>query len=116
VIGGYRYIFGTECDARNTGTFRVWDTANGTWVSTGIRCPAPAANAWHHISWEFQRTAAGQALFVAVTLDGVHTPVNRAFGVIPNGGSELNVAFQMDGNYAQENYSTWVDNVTLAYW
>jgi hypothetical protein len=116
VIGGYRYIFGTECDVRNTGTFRIWDTANTRWVSTGIPCPAPAANVWHHISWEFQRTAAGQTLFVAVTLDGVRTPVNRAFWVIPNGGSELNVAFQMDGNYAQENYSTWVDNVTLAYW
>jgi hypothetical protein len=116
VIGGNRYIFGTECDVRYTGTIRVWDTANGGWVSTGIHCPAPAANAWNHITWEFQRTASGQTLFVAVTLNGVRSPVNMSFWGKPNSGSELNVAFQMDGNYIQENYSVWVDNVTLTYW
>jgi hypothetical protein len=116
VIGGYRYIFGTECDVRNTGTFRVWDTLNGGWVSTGIHCPAPTANTWHHIAWEFQRTSAGQALFVAVTLDGIRHDVNMSYWAKPNSGSELNVAFQMDGNYIQQNYSTWVDNVTLTYW
>lgn len=116
VIGGYRYIFGTECDVRYTGTFRVWDTANGGWVTTGVPCAAPAANAWNHITWEFQRTSSGQALFVAVTLNGVRSPVNLSFWPKPNSGSELNVAFQMDGNYIQENYSAWVDNVTLTYW
>lgn len=116
VINGYRFIFGTECDMRYTGTIRVWDTLNGGWNSTGIPCPAPVANAWNHISWQFQRTSAGQAAFVAVTLNGVRHAVNMSYWGTPNSGSELNVAFQMDGNYAQWNYSTWVDNVTLTYW
>jgi hypothetical protein len=30
--------------------------------------------------------------------------------------AELNVAFQMDGNYAQTPYSVWLDKVTLSYW
>ncbi|HTK95068.1 MAG TPA: hypothetical protein VL382_05470 [Terriglobales bacterium] len=116
VIGGYRFIFGTECDVRYTGMFRVWDTFNGGWVSTGIPCPTPAANVWHHIVWEFQRTSAGQARFVAVTLDGVRHDVDMSYWGKPNGGSELSVAFQLDGNYMQENYSAWVDNLTLTYW
>ena len=116
VINGNRFIFGTECDIRNTGTFRVWDTANAYWVSTGIPCPTPSANTWHHISWQFQRTSAGQAQFVSVTLDGVKHAVNMSFWPRPNSGSELNVAFQMDGNFAQWNYSTWIDNLTLTYW
>ena len=116
VINGNRFIFGTECDIRYTGTFRVCDTANGHWASTGIPCPTLAANTWHHITWQFQRTAAGQAEFVSVTLDGVKHAVNMSFWPKPNSGTELNVAFQMDGNFAQTNYSTWVDNLTLTYW
>lgn len=116
VINGNRFIFGTECDIRYTGTFRVWDTASGNWVSTGVPCPTPAANTWHHITWQFQRTSAGQAQFVAVTLDGVKHAVNMSFWPKPNSGTELSVAFQLDGNFAQWNYSTWVDNLTLTYW
>ena len=116
VINGNRFIFGTECDIRYTGTFRVWDTANAHWVSTGIPCPKPAANTWHHITWQFLRNSAGQAQFVSVTLDGVKHAVDMSFWPRANSGSELNVAFQMDGNFAQWNYSTWIDNLTLTYW
>ena len=31
-------------------------------------------------------------------------------------GSELNVAVQLDGDYAQHNYSIWMDRVALNYW
>ncbi|MCU1306917.1 MAG: hypothetical protein JWN45_1612, partial [Acidobacteriaceae bacterium] len=26
------------------------------------------------------------------------------------------VNYQMDGNYRQQNYSTWVDKMALSYW
>lgn len=29
--GGLRYIFGTECDIKDTGTWRVWDSQPGNW-------------------------------------------------------------------------------------
>lgn len=38
------------------------------------------------------------------------------YGSEPMGVSEINVAFQMDGDYAQHSYSTWLNFVTLRYW
>ena len=34
----------------------------------------------------------------------------------PLNATEINVAFQMDGDFAQHPYSVWLDNVTLSYW
>ena len=116
VIGGSRYIFGTECDLQATHQWRVWDTANAAWVPTGIACDPPAAFTWNHLTWEFERTADGHANFVALTLNGVKHYVNFAFWPRPNAGDELNVAFQMDGNYRMAPYSVWLDGVSLTYW
>ena len=75
----------------------------------------PSAFTWHHLTWEFQRSDT-QATFVALTLDGAKHYVNMSFDQIPSGVHEVNVAFQMDGDFAQHAYSTWLDNVTLSYW
>ncbi len=113
--GGQKYIFGTQCNIRDGSQWDVWDNANHVWVRTGKPCPAPAPYVWHHLVWEFARVG-GQAVFVAVTLDGVRYELNWAFWQTWEGGSELNVAFQMDGNYAQTPYSVWLDKVTLNTW
>lgn len=113
--GVTRFIFGTQCNIKDGGVWDVWDTANAHWVSTGVSCPAPSANTWHHLTWELKRNAS-QATFVALTLDGVRNVVNMTFNGKPVTGSELNVAFQMDGDYAQHAYSTWLDRVSLTYW
>lgn len=113
--GTTRFIFGTQCNIKNGSVWDVWDTANARWVSTGVSCPAPSANTWHHLTWELKRSAT-QATFVAITLDGVRHAVNMTFDGKPVTGSELNVAFQMDGDYAQHAYSAWLDKVTLSYW
>lgn len=113
--GVYKFIFGTQCDIRGAGAWDVWDTANHTWVNTGVPCSVPSANQWHHLTWELYRDDY-QAHFVALTLDGVKHDVNMAFWVQPSGVSEINVAFQMDGDYAQHPYDAWLDNVTLSYW
>lgn len=113
--GANKFIFGTQCDIRGSGAWDVWTGTGGHWLSTGIPCPAPAAFMWHHLTWEFQRTDT-QTTFVALTLDGVKHYVNLSFTPIASGVSEVNVAFQMDGDFAQHPYSAWLDNVTLSYW
>jgi len=113
--GVYKFIFGTQCDIKGAGAWDVWDTAGRGWVSTGIPCSAPSAYQWHHLTWELYRDDY-QAHFVALTLDGVKHYVNMAFWVQPSGVSEINVAFQMDGDYVQHAYDAWLDNVTLSYW
>ena len=113
--GNTKFIFGTQCNIRDGGVWDIWDTAGGAWRPTNIACLPPTAYAWHHLTWEFQRTST-QTIFVALTLDGVKHYLNQAYSAKPWSGTEINVAFQMDGDYAQHPYSVWLDNVTLSYW
>jgi hypothetical protein len=113
--GTTKFIFGTQCNIKDGGVWDVWDTAGTAWRSTGIPCPMPAANTWHHLMWEFQRTDS-QATFVAVTLDGNKHFINYTYNAQPANVSEINVAVQMDGDFVQHPYSVWLDNVTLSYW
>ncbi len=114
-VNGKKYIFGTECDIKGSGTWRVWSVAY-RWRSTGIPCHAPSAYKWHHLTWQFQRTSGGNVKFVSVTLDGSTHYVNRIYSPKSSSVKELNVAFQMDGNKYMTDYSVWLDNVKLTVW
>lgn len=115
-VNGKHFIFGTQCDIRKTKQFDVWDDINQKFVPTGIACAAPSAYKWHHLIWEFERTTDNRVKFVSVTLDGVKHYVNISYATRSSSASSLSTAFQMDGNYQQTDYSTWLDKVTLEYW
>ncbi len=112
--GVRKFIYGTQCNIKG-GHWDVWGNAAGNWISTGIACSAPTAFQWHHLTWEFQRTATN-VIFVGFTYDGVTHYVNRSYPARGSSAHELNVAFQMDGDYAMHAYSTWLDRITLTYW
>ena len=84
-------------------------------LATGIACAAPTAFVWHHLTWEFKRTAT-QVIFVGLTYDGVTHYVNRATNARASSAKEINVAFQMDGDFAMHSYSVWLDKVSLTEW
>lgn len=113
--GAHKFIFGTQCNIRNGAHWDVWGGTSNTWQNTGIACTVPTAFTWHHLTWEFQRTATN-TVFIGFTYDGVTHYVNRSYPAIGSGVSELNVAFQMDGDYAMHAYSTWLDKVSLTSW
>lgn len=115
-VGGKKYIFGTQCNYRNTGQWDVWDGTSSAWRPTGVACPVPSAYQWHHLVWEFSRDNSGNANFISVTLDGVKQYVNRTYPMGGSSVSEINVAFQMDGDYAEHAYDAWLDQVKLSYW
>ena len=112
--GVHKFIYGTQCNIKG-GHWDVWGNAAGNWISTGIACSAPTAFVWHHLTWEFQRTSTN-VIFVGFTYDGVTHYVNRSYPARSSTVHEMNVAFQMDGDYAMHAYSTWLDRVTLTYW
>jgi hypothetical protein len=114
-IGNTKFVFGTECNIRGDGAWDVWDTAGNAWRNTGIACTAPAAYQWHHLTWQFYRDSSS-VHFVSLTLDGATHYVNRSYAAKPVSAQEVNVAFQMDGDYAMHSYSAWLDNVTLTAW
>jgi len=112
--GAHKFIYGTQCNIK-AGHWDVWGNAAGNWISTGIACSAPTAFVWHHLTWEFQRTATN-VIFVGFTYDGITHYVNRSYPARGSSVHEMNVAFQMDGDFAMHAYSTWLDRVTLTYW
>ena len=112
--GVHKFIYGTQCNIKG-GHWDVWGNASGNWLSTGIACSAPTAFVWHHLTWEFQRTSTN-VIFVGFTYDGVTHYVNRSYPARSSTVHEMNVAFQMDGDFAMHAYSTWLDKVTLTYW
>jgi hypothetical protein len=111
----YKFIFGTQCNIKDGAQWDVWGNASGNWIHTGIPCTAPAAYTWHHLTWQFQRTAT-QVIYVSLTYGGVTHYVNRMYPARPNSVSEINVAFQMDGDSKQTAFSVWLDKVSLKYW
>ena len=111
---GHKYIFGHECDFKGSHTWRIWSPST-SWISTGIGCSVVKAYTWNHLTLEVQRSN-GQAKFIAITLNGNKHYVNRAFNPQGSSVSEINVAFQMDGNSSMTDYSTWLDKVKLTYW
>ena len=113
---GQKFIFGTQCDYKDHKDWDVWDTKNGAWIKTGIPCTPPQAYTWNHLVLEFQRTSGGKALFVAVTLNGKKSYINRSYYPKAANAYELNTAFQMDGNSTAVDYSVWLDKVRLIGW
>jgi len=114
-LNGQKYTFGTQCSMRGSKQWDVWDSYNKKWMSTGIACPAPPTYKWNHLVWEFQRVN-GKTKFIAVTLNGVKHYINRSYAPHSTTIKELDVAFQMDGNYVQKSYKVWLDKVTLKAW
>jgi hypothetical protein len=114
-VNNHKFIFGTECNIRGGNQWDVWDTAGGRWVHTGIGCSQPPAYQWNHLVLEFQRVGT-QTKFISVTLNGHRSYINRTFNTYGVNASELNAAVQLDGDYNQQDYSMWVDKMTLTAW
>ncbi len=113
-VDGRKYIFGHQCNVAAR-QWDIWNTSASAWVHTGIGCSAPPTYTWNHVVLEFER-ANGQTHFIAVTLNGQKSYINRYGGSKPGGGSELNVAFQMDETSRATNYDVWLDRVNLTAW
>jgi hypothetical protein len=114
--GSGRYDFSTQCDLVNTRTWRIWDPAAKHWVGTSAPCVQPPPNTWNHLTWEFERNSAGQAVFKAVTLNGTRSDVNMTMAHKSDTQSGIDVSVQLDANRTATPYSVWLDKVDLIYW
>jgi hypothetical protein len=110
--GGRKYIWGTQCGVAWNRQWSVW--GNNRWNPTGIGCNANP-NSWNHLTLEFSR-ANGGVNFVAVTLNGQKSYINRSYAPIGSGVNEINVAFQMDQSVIHRTFSAWLDRVSLNCW
>jgi len=113
---GLGFIWGTECIVAGGHVWDVWDNVNAKWVNTGIPCN-PLTNAWNHLTVQVQRTSDNQLLYQSITLNGVTNTLNWYFspGSAP-GWWGITINYQMDGNYAQQAYSIYLDNLNFTYY
>ena len=109
------YKFSTQCSFAD-GKWRVWDSANQGWVATSAPCTQPPANTWQHLTFEYQR-ANGQAVFVAITVNGQRYSINQSFNPQAHSGStSVGVHFEIDGDSTAQPYNVWIDEMTLNIW
>lgn len=112
-IGKNRYTWGTQCNFKGDGKWDIWNDATQHWEPTSVACPEVSANAWHHLTWQFERVGS-QVHYISVTLDG-NTSTVDAFRNFQAGfgGNGIDVAFQLDGNFQQSPFKVWLDQVSL---
>ncbi len=115
-IDGRSYIFGSQCSYRAGDSWDIWDNVNSKWVSTGVSCGALQSNTWNHVVLEFERTTDNKLHYIAMTLNGSKHYLNWYYPSTATTWSGVTVNYQMDGNYQQADYSTWVDKMKLTYY
>ena len=115
-FNGMGFTWGHQCRIAGGNEFDIWDNVNGHWVHTGVPCN-PVSNGWNHLTLQVSRTADNHLCYHSITLNGKTTVLDwyySPFGVGNWYGVTVN--YQEDGNHAQNPYSVYVDNFSLAYW
>ncbi len=94
----------------------IWDNQKQHWTPTGIPCH-PNSNAWNHLTIKVQRTGGNELLYQSITLNGVSSSLNLTYphGSAPPDWYGVTINYQMDGNYRQDPYSVYLDNLTFSY-
>ena len=112
-FGGTRWTWGSQCDFNQSHQWTVWDPKNGVWVAIPVPCKHFPSNTWIHLIWTLERVG-NQVHYISLNVDDKTYDVDTYFTAQPNWfQEEIDIAFQMDGNYKQEPYSVWLDEVNL---
>lgn len=111
-FGGNRWVWGSECNFNGSGKWDIWNDLTG-WQPTSIACAPFPANTWIHLVWNVERVG-NEVHYISLTVGDQTFNVDTYYPNQPNWTlEEIDVAFQMDGNYKQEPYNVWLDQVTL---
>ena len=112
-FGGTRWTWGSQCDFNQTHHWDIWDPLHEVWVPTNVPCNHFPSKTWVHVTWNLERVG-NQVHYITLTVDGQQYDVDTYYTAQPKWyQEEIDIAFQMDGNYEQEPYNVWLDQVTL---
>lgn len=112
-FGGTRWTWGSECNFDADQKWDIWNDAGNVWVPTDVPCTHFPSNTWIHVVWTLERVG-NQVHYISLEVDGQTYDVDTYYTAQSNWyADEIDIAFQMDGNYAQQPYNVWLDNVTL---
>jgi hypothetical protein len=111
-FGGNRWVWGSECNFNGSGKWDIWDDVNG-WQPTIYDCNPFPGNTWIHLVWNIERIG-NQVHYISLSVGDQTYNVDTYYSNQSHWTlEEIDVAFQMDGNYKQEPYNVWLDKVQL---
>jgi hypothetical protein len=115
-FNGLGLIWGNQCRIAGGHEWDIWDNVDSKWVPTGVSC-YPQSNSWNHLTIQVERESDNWLLFKSITLNGVNNPINKYYapGSAPGGWWGITVNYQMDGNYKQQPYTTYLDEFSFTY-
>jgi hypothetical protein len=112
-FGNTRWTWGSQCDFDQTHHWNIWDPLHGVWVPISVPCNHFPSQTWIHLIWNLERVG-DQVHYISLTVADQTYNVDTYFGAQPNWTQEeIDIAFQMDGNYKQQPYNVWLDEVNL---
>lgn len=113
-FGGTRWTWGSQCDFNQTGKWNVWDPLHGIWVPIAVPCKHFPSQTWIHLVWNLERVG-NQVHYINLSVGDQTYAVDIYYTAQPNWyQEEIDIAFQLDGNYKQQPYNVWLDEVTLS--
>jgi hypothetical protein len=111
-FGGQRWVWGSECNFKGDGVWDIWNDVTG-WQPTPFPCTPFPANTWIHLVWNVERVG-NQVHYISLTVGDQVYNVDTYYPNQPDWTlEEIDVAFQMDGDYAQQPYNVWLDEMKL---
>jgi major membrane immunogen (membrane-anchored lipoprotein) len=113
-VNGQSFIWGHECRIAGGNEWDIWDNQGQKWHPTGVACN-PVNNAWNHLVIQVQRTSDNQLLFQSISLNGQTETLNYSESPTSTTWYGITINYQQDGNYEQQPYSIWLDNLTFTY-
>lgn len=114
---GHGLTFGTECRIEGGYEWDVWDNGNAKWTPTGVPCH-PVNQGWNHYTLVVSRDDNNNLTFQSIALNGVTAVINKTYAEwpVPQDWYGVVIDFQLDGNYAQNSFSAYLDNTMFTYW
>lgn len=112
---GMGFTWGHECRVEGGNEWDIWDNVNMKWVSTGISC-YPLENQWNHLVLQVSRNSSNQLVYQSITFNGVTHTLNWTYAPFSAPGWwGITVNYQMDGDYKQNGYTVYVDQLNFTY-
>lgn len=111
-FGGDRWVCGSEFNFKGSGKSDIWNDLTG-WQSTIYDCKLFPANTWIHLVRNVERVG-NRVHYISLTVGDQTYNVDTYYPNQPDRTlEEIEVVFQMDGDYKQEPNNVWLDKVQL---
>jgi hypothetical protein len=83
------------------------------WRVTSVPCHHFPSQTWIHLVWNFERVG-NQVHYIGLSVADSNYTIDTYYTEQPQWyQEEIDLAFQLDGNYEQQPYDVWLDEVTL---